>query len=730
MILLAGIIWPFLSAVIGYLIGRKNKNARDAFVLFGCALEFILCLILLHSTVVSGEVSLTFGGICGLGLSFVCDGFRAVYACIAAFMWLMSNGVMAKDYFAHHYRNRNRYYLFTLMTEGATLGVFFGASLYTSFVFFEIMSLTSYVWVAHEENSSAMRAAETYLAVAIICGMVTLMGLFRLYHQIGTLMIDEIYSACAAYEDKSQLYLSAGLIAVGFAAKAGVFPLHIWLPKAHPVAPAPASALLSGMLTKSGIFGLIAVCFNIFPGDIVPGLIVFALGIVTMFIGALLALFSIDLKRTLACSSMSQIGFILVGMGMGVALGHHGTIAVHGMLLHMVNHSLIKLVLFMVAGAVYMNLHKLDLNEIRGFGRKKPILHFSYLMGYLGIIGMPFWNGFISKSLLHESILEYISLLMENGSPIVVFKISEWIFLLTGGMTAAYMTKLYVALFWEKNDPTTQKRYDEMPALPWRTKTALIISSALLPVLGMAGNIIMQKTAVFMQSIAHASPLHETMNYFTAENFKGAVISLAIGAAIYLLVVRRLLMKKENGKRVYINRWPVWLDLESLVYRPLIEQYLPEVLSLVARIMDGFFDVLKRVGGLLGTRVAQLMDAFIQPRAIGRALTVFARLMDDCVDTIALKLWNTLFHRARKRRQIPIGNRLTYTAGHVMDSLVALLNRTVRRNKPISTNFTYLFAAGWDEMNITYKRVTLSVSFGLLLLVIGLCFAFIYVLSY
>ena len=194
MILLAGIIWPFLSAVIGYLIGRKNKNARDAFVLFGCALEFILCLILLHSTVVSGEVSLTFGGICGLGLSFVCDGFRAVYACIAAFMWLMSNGVMAKDYFAHHYRNRNRYYLFTLMTEGATLGVFFGASLYTSFVFFEIMSLTSYVWVAHEENSSAMRAAETYLAVAIICGMVTLMGLFRLYHQIGTMMIDEIYS--------------------------------------------------------------------------------------------------------------------------------------------------------------------------------------------------------------------------------------------------------------------------------------------------------------------------------------------------------------------------------------------------------------------------------------------------------------------------------------------------------------------------------------------------------
>ena len=126
-----------------------------------------------------------------------------------------------------------------------------------------------------------------------------------------------------------------------------------------------------------------------------------------MFGGALLAVFSVDLKRTLACSSMSQIGFILVGVGMQGLLGEENLPAVHGTLLHMVNHSLIKLVLFMAAGVVFMNVHALDLNEIRGFGRKKPLLKSVFLAGALAIGGIPLFSGYISKTLLHESILEY-----------------------------------------------------------------------------------------------------------------------------------------------------------------------------------------------------------------------------------------------------------------------------------------------------------------------------------
>ena len=136
-------------------------------------------------------------------------------------------------------------------------------------------------------------------------------------------------------------------------------------PKAHPVAPAPASALLSGILTKTGIFGLIAVSMGMFANEKNWGLLIAVLGLVTMFWGALLAVFSIDLKRTLACSSVSQIGFILTGIGMAVLLsaaGESPALAVRGTILHMVNHSLMKLVLFLSAGAVFMNLHQLDLD--------------------------------------------------------------------------------------------------------------------------------------------------------------------------------------------------------------------------------------------------------------------------------------------------------------------------------------------------------------------------------
>ena len=131
----------------------------------------------------------------------------------------------------------------------------------------------------------------------------------------------------------------------------------------------------------------------------------------------------------------------------------------------MVNHSLIKLALFMAAGVVFMNVHKLDLNEVQGFGRKKPLLHYIFLMGALGIGGMPLWNGYISKTLIHESIVEYIELINE-GAAAGFFSVDtmrgiEWAFLVSGGLTVAYMLKLYVVLFVEKNgNPQTQERFD------------------------------------------------------------------------------------------------------------------------------------------------------------------------------------------------------------------------------------------------------------------------------
>ena len=165
------------------------------------------------------------------------------------------------------------------------------------------------------------------------------------------------------------------------------------------------------------MYAIVMLTAYIFFQNAAWGAMILILGVLTMVIGALLALFSVDLKRTLACSSVSQIGFILVGVGMSGLLGKENVIALRGSLLHMVNHSLIKLVLFMAAGVVFMNVHKLDLNEVRGFGRKKPLLNVIFLVGALGIGGIPLFNGYVSKTLLHESIVEYMVLINAGVIP-------------------------------------------------------------------------------------------------------------------------------------------------------------------------------------------------------------------------------------------------------------------------------------------------------------------------
>ena len=136
---------------------------------------------------------------------------------------------------------------------------------------------------------------------------------------------------------------------------------------------------------------------------------------------------------------MSQIGFILTGISMSCLLGHHNALAARGALLYMVNHSLFKLVLFMAAGVVYMNLHKLDLNDVRGFGRGKPLLHFAFLMGAFGLMGVPAFSGYVSKTLIHESIVEYVHLLQHDGlnGLALLYTAAEWIYLISGGLTGA-----------------------------------------------------------------------------------------------------------------------------------------------------------------------------------------------------------------------------------------------------------------------------------------------------
>lgn len=726
------IFFPFVMGLISFLAGtysvRKREtagmeegqeNLRDALSIGAVALEFVctivICAVTLYGAVMvkdgrgAGDVEgsawlfLKLPEVCGLGLHFTLDGFRTVYICVASFMWVMT-AVFSREYFSHLH-NRSRFYLFLLWTLGAAMGVFLSADLYTTFLFFEVMSFTSYAWVAQEENEKALSAAATYLTVAVLGGLVMLMGIFLLYHQLGTVMIGELKSAAAGCSDKNMLYAAGACMLFGFGAKAGAFPLHIWLPKAHPVAPAPASALLSGILTKTGIYGILILSCQIFYHDGFWGSIVLTLGVVTMFWGALLAVFSIDLKRTLACSSMSQIGFILVGIGMQGLLGEENALAVRGTFLHMVNHSLIKLVLFMAAGVIYWNTHGLDLNRIRGFGRKKPFLAVIFLTGALAIGGIPFFGGYISKTLLHESIVEY------GGG--MVIKAVEWIFLFSGGMTAAYMTKLFVAVFLEKNeDAALQDKYNGMTRYRKPATTfALAGSAGALFLWGLFPHTLMDRAAGLAREFMGLEEAGHRVAYFSLENLKGGLLSISIGAALYLFFIRKCLIRKtQEGGSEYINAWPEWFDLEELIYKPLLFQALP-----------GIF------GGLCGV-LDRLCGSVRLLRGLSAVCGTLCRILDSFVDGVVVLLRTTLYRDSPLPHERPEGNVFTESSGRILNVIQDFGNHIWRKSNPVHRDYVHLAAMKNEQFKETNHIIQRSLSFGLLLVCIGLSLTLLYII--
>ena len=708
MYLLAWIVFfPLAGAGVTYLAGRADKRFRDHMACAVTVTEFLMTLVVLI-TMRDQTAGVEISGICQMGLKFETDGFRAVYGTVAAFMWMMTT-LFSTEYF-RHYRNRNRYYLFMILTLGATEGILFSADLYTTFIFFEMMSFTSYVWVAQDERKESLRAAETYLAIAVIGGLAILMGLFLLYHQAGTLMIDDLYQAC---QGKNVLAACVCMF-VGFGAKAGAFPLHIWLPKAHPVAPAPASALLSGILTKTGIFGILVISCKILLHNEKWGIFVLLVGVLTMVAGAVLAVFSIDIKRTLACSSVSQIGFILVGIGMQGLLEEENILAVRGTMLHMVNHSLFKLTLFMAAGVIYMNLHELNLNEIRGFGKNKRLLKLAFLSGALGIGGVPLFSGYISKTLLHESIVEYAGI-AENGGQILGasdIRLVEWLFLISGGLTIAYMLKLYMAVFVEENiDRQRQKVYDDQKDsyMNKMSKTVLGICAVLFPVMGILPDRFMTWMADLGQTFMGTEETAEQIHWFSMTNLSGSLISILLGVAVYLLIVRGWMMRKQaGGSKEYVNCWPAVLDLEDYLYRPVLLQVLPAVAGGVCKVLDKLVDVLAKV----------------QPLAAYAEASFFNTIQDPVI----VEMKKDIYHGSAEPDDPEEGNPVTHVLGRCCNAVKHLLNATVWKKHPCQTDFKHKLALRYEQFRENMILIGRSMSYGLLLFSLGLCITLIYLL--
>lgn len=546
-------LFPLLGSFAGYIIGRKNERYRDIFNVLMTGIIFI-AVIFLFPHVKGSTLEISIPYVMGTGLHLKLNAFRYIFVFITAFLWVLVT-IYSNEYLVK-YKNRNRYYLFFMLTLWSTIGIFLSENFINLFTFFEIMSLTSYVLVIHDENEYSHEAGYTYIVMAVTGGLILLMGLFLLYDYTNTLDIDALPKAVQGIGNIK--YFIVALIIIGFGVKASMFPLHIWLPKAYPAAPAPASAILSAILVKTGIFGIMVTIEIIMKGDLIVAAAVLILGFINMLLGGFLALFQRNIKRILAYSSMSQVGYILVGIGLMGLLKESGAVALYGMLYHVVNHAFFKGLLFMLAGIIYINLNTMNINKIRGFGRNKKVLKTLFIIGFFAIIGMPGFNGFISKNLLHHALSEAGHIY--GGS---LFTFAEIAFTLSSSFTVAYMLKIFTAVFIEDS----KKHIEEQKTnISFRSVIPMGILAATIVYIGINPKSIM---GVLEASTASFGVKSIEVHFYTLENIKSSFIAIALGTVIYVYFIRKYLRKETKQGWQYENISLNWFSIENNLYKPL-----------------------------------------------------------------------------------------------------------------------------------------------------------------
>lgn len=564
------LLFPMAASIPGYYIGKRNERNRDVFNVTVTWLN-LLVVTMLYWSVRLQPIDLSINHIMGTGLHLKLDLFRYIFVWLTSLIWFLSTLYSTKFMVTH--KNQNRYYLFSMLTLGSTLGIFISENLINLFTFFEIMSFTSYALIINDEDEYCHEAGDTYIAMAVGGGLVLLMGLFLLFNYTQTLDIGKLYSAVEGIG--SIKYVISALIIIGFGIKAGMVPLHIWLPKAYTAAPAPGTAVLSAILSKTGIFGIILIIDIMLKGDIYASGIIIVIGFLNMLIGGFLAVFQRNIKRILAYSSMSQIGYIFIGIGLVGLLKEHGTIAIYGTLLHAINHGLQKALLFMGAGVVYMFADDLSLNKVRGFGRKKPLLMGMFLVGVLGTAGVPGLNGYLSKTLLHEALLEAGHIYGEG-----IIKATEILFTIGSSFTVAYLLKLFGGLFIEKGDGAFDNVKEKASV---EIYAPLIAISAAIMYIGIRPGFMIKILDGALGAFGDYH--HVEVHLFTLEALKSSGIVIGLGVLIYMIVVKKLLRKGDASNWYYINPALKWFSLERNIYKP-VGKLVFNICTFVFRIID------------------------------------------------------------------------------------------------------------------------------------------------
>jgi len=386
---------PLVVAGILPLIGKLSRRVLPD-LLANAALLFLLVFAVAagRPLIAGGPVvqQLTWFGE-AVNIQLALDGFSLFMLMVVSLVSL-AVGVFSIDYMEHYGAKANYYALLLVMVAGMN-GLVLSTDLFNLYVFLEVAAVASYALVAYGLEHDELEAAFKYLMLSVVASAFILISIALIFGMTGSLSLAGIARGLQELDAGPEVGIAAAMFVLGFGLKAALVPFHAWLPDAHPSAPAPISAILSGLLIKvSGVYALARVFLNVFGLTPALSTVLMYLGIISAVVAAFLALGQKDVKRMLAYSSISQVGYVVLGLGIGTPLG------IAGGLFHLFNHALAKGLLFLTSGSMQRATGTRDLDEMGGLARRMPVTAATNLVGSLSIAGVPPLNGFWSKLII------------------------------------------------------------------------------------------------------------------------------------------------------------------------------------------------------------------------------------------------------------------------------------------------------------------------------------------
>ena len=529
-----------------------RRNAVKVFILLTTGM-----FLMTFSEVLREPIIYRIGGIFDYGVFFKIDLMNFPLLILAGLLWLVIS----------FYSREDIHYLFYTVTYIATIGTLLAGDLLTFFLFFEIMTFASYALMVYHRGTEQLEAGFVYIYMGIIGGLMILSGILLLSAYTGTFQWTNL--AVRFSELGVIKYFIGFFFIAGFGIKAGMVPFHFWIPRIYDGAPIAVTALSSGVLIKVGAYGILKVLTVIFSVDISQGLqfypmlwrisehlgfVVIWFGILTMVVGVFMALQQGSTKKMLAYHSVSQMGYVIMGIGVAGYLGYIGPMGFVGSMYHMLNHSLFKVLLFMVAGAVLYQTGETNMYNMGGLWKKMPVTAALCLIAIFGITGMPGFNGYASKTVLHHAIEEAFL----YGHP--SFEYAEWIFTVVSAGTVCSFIKFFYYIFLRHRTGEFGQDAKDSPHM----NKAMAVLAACIIFIGLFPNWLPDKVLIpasmaFSYDPGFVSYYLMDMNFWNLKDLGGMIIVYGLGFTMFIVGYRY---------HLFHLKLPSWMNAEKYIYTP------------------------------------------------------------------------------------------------------------------------------------------------------------------